>query len=121
MRSGPMTIRGKGLTVGVQTIAICALLLPANCTASVEMVVGCLSNDNLGGAVTRKTAIKKIAGVLTNLGDLEATVLKGDAGLAGVTIAPVFNNGYIELQVTGIAGKTINWSGLFSAQVHVNP
>lgn len=117
----PVRIQGMGRTVGAQTITLCSLTAPANAFGIVAMRVGGLSLDGLAGGATRRSSIKKVGGVLTNLGDFEALVLRGDAGLAGVAIQPAFNNGAIELQVTGVAGKTIDWTGTLEADVHVTP
>lgn len=110
---------GVGRTVGAQTITLCALMLPADCFAIIEMKLGGLAQSGLAGGAVRTTAIKKVGGILTNLGDFSAQNLKGDAGLAGVVVAPGFNNGAIELQVTGVAGQVIDWTGVLMGVLHL--
>lgn len=109
---------GKGKTIGAQTVSLCSLNLPANSCAIIEMMVGGLSDDNLAGGATRKIFVKKIAGVVTIIGDFEILVLKGDAGLAGATIQAIVTGGAIEFQVTGVATKTINWSAFIRIYAH---
>lgn len=112
---------GEGQTVGAQTIALASLLIPDNSVCIIEMKVGAITLSGLAGGVVRTAVVKKINGVLTNLGDILAAVTRGDAGLGGVVVAPAFQDGNIILNVTGIAGQTIDWVGAFMGIVQKRP
>jgi hypothetical protein len=110
---------GRGQTVGVQTITLCSLIMPDPSAAIVEMKVAGISQDSLAGGATRSAMVKRVLGAYTNLGDFLATNLKGDAGLVGVVVNVVVLNGALALQVTGIAGKTIDWTGTLQGILHI--
>lgn len=116
-RDLPITEAGRGKTVGVQTVVLCSILLPLNSSAIVEAQVAGAQAANVLGH--KKTVIaKQVNGVVSIVGVLSALASAADAGVAGTTIDFVANGEEIELQATGIAAKTILWSGLVRGVAH---
>ena len=103
---------GVGQTVGTATAVIASI--PAPGVGKVARLEGrALGLDSANGAaisLARAATIRNIAGTITVAGALDLLAPIGDAALGGAAMAFIVNGANIDLRVTGVLTKTIDWT-----------
>ncbi len=106
------TLTGTATTVGATTANINVNIpIPTNSTTSCIINVAGFSSDNLGLGGESIGAVRNVAGVLTVI-SINDTTKNNDNALAGWTIGLTTSGTNALVQVTGVAGKTINWRAI---------
>lgn len=96
-------------TIGAVTENCLQLLTTTNTCFTLQVLVsGIADNDEAIGGYTTAT-IKNIAGIVS-LVDEPDIITQSDVGLASGTFAINVSGSFVNIDVTGVAGRTINWA-----------
>lgn len=101
--------RGIGQTVDAATTTLITLGTRTNTVVTMQILVAGKSTDNLGVGGYAIATFKNIAGVVTVV-DVLDFIVNGDAGLGAATFGITPSGTNLLITVTGVAGKTINWT-----------
>jgi len=80
-----------------------------NTTLTLQILVAGYSTDNLGVGGYTTASVVNVAGVATLI-DVPDIIVQTQAGLAAATFTVDTSGANLRIRVTGVAGKTINWS-----------
>jgi len=107
------TETGTAQTVGTGTAVLASM--PAPAAGKVARLEGrALGFDSTNGAaisLARAATIRNVAGTITVAGALDLLAAIGDAALGTAALAFIVNGANIDLRVTGVLTKTIDWAG----------
>lgn len=105
-----MSIAGSGQTIGTSTTTL--LTVPGPATGGILRLDALLKGGDGTDAVTlsRAATIKNVADVVSVAGAAELLASLGNAALTGASCAFVVSGSSVELRVTGVLTKTINWT-----------
>jgi hypothetical protein len=105
--------RGSGSTTGTSAATLVSLPAPASgALARYEArLIGFDAANGQGVSLSRIALVRTIGGVTSLAGVvLDLAGALGDAGLAGATATYVINGSAVELRVTGVLTRTIDWT-----------
>lgn len=102
-------VRGSTTTVGAQTQTAVTQTILSNATMTIQIIVAGFSDDNLGIGAYGTAVVKNVAGTLSLINTVDLIVNK-DAGLDASNVTVTTSGTNLQVNVVGVAGKTIVWT-----------
>jgi len=104
---------GTAQTVGTATSVLATIAAPAaGKVARLEgRALGFDSANSAAVSLARAATIRNVGGTITVAGAADLLSAIGDAALGTAALLFAVNGSSIELRVTGVLTKTINWTG----------
>ena len=104
-------IRGETTTSdgAGQTQTVISQQILNNATMTIQIIVAGFSADNLGIGAYGTASVKNVAGTLSLLDPLDLIVNK-DAALGAANVTVTTSGTSLQVNVVGVAGKTIKWT-----------
>ena len=110
--AGSMTvgfIRGEGQTVGAASANIITQATNTNSTMTIQIIAAGFADNNDAVGIYGTAVVKNIAGTVTVVNDVDL-IKNSDVSLDATDLSVSGSGSNFIVSVTGVAGRTIDWS-----------
>lgn len=103
-------IRGGNNTVGAQTVNLITQAIVTDTTMTIQIIISGFSGTGDGVGFYGTAVVKNVAGTATLINTVDL-IKNADPDLAGTNVTVTTAGGSLLVNVVGVAGENIQWSG----------
>jgi len=110
---GGGVITGSTTTIGAVTSTVVIVPIPTDTVRSIRTTLSTGNvTDSLGSSHDIETAYRNVGGTITQINPPESTLTFTEYGVTASNIGLVISGTMVNIDVTGLVGKTINWTAM---------